>query len=137
MAGGRAKKSEEDGRQGSFLEWIVSGIGAALVVAIVAYLFYVEATSSKLPPVISVSVTSVQQTERDHVATFEAVNDSDATAANVRIEGTLRMDGRIVETAVANLDYLPGRSRRRGGLYFKEDPRDGTLTLQAKSYMVP
>ena len=53
------------------------------------------------------------------------------------IEGELVAPGAQAETAEAVFDYVPAHSTRKGGLYFKDDPRTGQLTLTAKGYIDP
>ena len=65
------------------------------------------------------------------VVEFEARNLSPVTAAQVTIEGRLA-DG---ETATATIDYVPGRSARRGGLFFSREPRGAEL--RALGYQDP
>lgn len=66
-----------------------------------------------------------------------ARNLKSATAAQVRIQGELQVGGQVVEKRSARLDYLPGFSRRDGGLFFGRDPRQGKLILRAESYQEP
>jgi uncharacterized protein (TIGR02588 family) len=45
--------------------------------------------------------------------------------------------GRVIESSAAVLDYVPGESVRRGGLFFSTDPRVHRLTLRAHGYQQP
>ena len=67
---------------------------------------------------------------------FEAVNDGDATAAAVEIVGRLRL-GELTEESRVTIDYLPAASYGRGGLWFRQDPRQGELVLRAEGYLEP
>ncbi len=72
-----------------------------------------------------------------HLAEIEVFNGGDVAAAGLEVEGTLERDGETVETATTTFDYLPSQSRRRGGLYFTEDPKTATLKVAPKSYVMP
>jgi uncharacterized protein (TIGR02588 family) len=70
-------------------------------------------------------------------AEIRARNRSGHTAAGVVVEGELKRDGQTVETSETTFDYIPGRSERRGGLYFENDPRQMELTVRPKGYANP
>lgn len=68
---------------------------------------------------------------------FVARNVGSATTAQLRIEGELRIDGTLEERSVAIMDYLPGHSERKGGLFFRRDPRTGQLRIYTTGYEKP
>ena len=79
----------------------------------------------------------VQPAGDGFVARIAGVNASPETAAAVQVEGVLSRGGEEVESATATLDYVPGHSEKRGGLFFAEDPREGDLRLRALGYQEP
>ena len=120
------------------LEWIASGIGLLLVLAVLAVIGR-EAFSGETGqlPAIEAAAVRVEPAGSGFVVAFEAVNRSGGTAAAVEIEGTLKAGETIVETSSATLDYVPAYSRRGGGLYFREDPRRHRIELRALGYQTP
>ena len=108
------------------LEWIAAAIGLLLILGVAAVIardaFDVD---SELAPDIVVEAVRIRAVERGFLLEFEARNRSPITAAQVTIEAALPGG----ETSNATIDYVPGRSTRRGGLYFTRDPRGAVLRV--------
>ena len=114
------------------LEWIASAVGLILALGVMAVIARDAFNgSSEMPPDIRITALRVQQIGAGWVVEFEARNASAVTAAQVAVEGRLP-DG---ETATATIDYVPGRSARRGGLFFRREPRGAEL--RALGYQDP
>lgn len=129
----------EQGKQGGSsgtpaLEWIASGIGLALTLGILGTIGWeaVKGEENKLPA-IAISVERIVATEAGYAVEVTARNLSPATASHVEIEGQLAGGA----TSSMTLDYLPGESERKGGLFFKEDPRTRQLEVRALGYEEP
>jgi uncharacterized protein (TIGR02588 family) len=121
----------------SALEWLVAGVGLLLVVAAVAFLVVDATRGGDRPPLVRVRADSVvAMGGGGYLVQFTAENRGRETAADVGVVGELR-DGAGVETSRARVDYVPGRSERRGGLYFHRDPRRGALRIWADGYQEP
>lgn len=114
------------------LEWIASAIGLLLALGLLAAIARdgLSGRGEALPD-ISVAAVRAQPVGAGWVVEFEARNAAPATAALVMVEGRLP-DG---ETSSATIDYVPGRSARRGGLFFSREPRG--LRLRALGYQDP
>ena len=65
-----------------------------------------------------------------------AVNLSPATAA-VQIKGELTEGKCVVAASHARLDYVPAKSGRKGGLFFRNDPQGYRLRVRAFDYTKP
>jgi uncharacterized protein (TIGR02588 family) len=117
-------------------EWLVAGIGLALLLGSVGYLLY-DGNGRSQPPAPILRMLSIEPGQGRFLVRVEAVNESRATAAALRVEGTLKRGGEVVERSELEFDYLPGRSRREGGLFFTADPRGLQLELAARSYRAP
>jgi uncharacterized protein (TIGR02588 family) len=117
-------------------EWVVGGIGLLLTIAAIGYLVR-QAMVPQTPPSIVVRADSVSRTRGGFTVHFTARNEGRATAAEVDIEGRLDSGEGDAATSTVTLDYVPGNSTREGGLYFSEDPRQGTLELSARGYRTP
>ena len=117
-------------------EWFVAGVGLALLVASVAYLLY-DSNGEAQPPAPVLRMLSVEPSQGRFLVRVQAHNESRTTAAALRVEGTLRRGGELVERSELEFDYLPGRSSREGGLFFTADPRGLQLDLVPRSFRAP
>ena len=114
------------------LEWIASAIGLVLILCVVAVIARDAFNgSADMAPEVTVAATRVRPSGTGFLVEFEARNLSPVTAAQLVIEGKLPGG----ETSTATIDYVPGRSARRGGLFFSQDPRG--VELRALGYQDP
>ena len=72
-----------------------------------------------------------------YLVQINVLNQGDATAATLKIEGLLLQGTKQVEMSETTIDYVPAHSKRKGGLFFASDPRRVTLQLRAKGYEEP
>lgn len=122
----------------SIWEWIAAGLGAAIVLATLAFMVYDAMTGGPHPvPQITVRVDTVIAYGSGYVVEFRAINEGAATAAGAVVSGELRADTGVVEHAEVTLDHVPARSWRKGGLVFAEDPRTHRLVLRFKGFAQP
>lgn len=118
------------------LEWIAAGVGAALIIVVVALLSWEVAAGDDRPPRFATQSRGATPVEGGFVLEIEIENLGDRPAAQVEVEGELGSgDGK--ETASVTFDYVPGHSTRTGGLFFKSDPKAGSLELTAKGFADP
>jgi uncharacterized protein (TIGR02588 family) len=120
-----------------WLEWLASGLGLVLAVGAIVYIAWEGLQRTGLPPVVTVHGERTVETAAGYVVEIRAINQGDTTAAMVEVEGELMRDGETVETGSATFDYLPSHSERKGGLFFKQDPRLHTLQIRAKGFVHP
>jgi uncharacterized protein (TIGR02588 family) len=137
-----AARSREEARQTGadatpWLEWIASGIGLVLALGTFGIITAEMLSATRPVPAVVVDMDGVVETPAGFVALIRARNPSDATAARVEIEGELRQDDAVLETSRIEFDYVPARSERRGGLYFRHDPRQYRLEARALGYSEP
>ena len=120
------------------LEWVASGIGLLLILSMLALLLR-EALSGEAGqlPAIDVAIRRIAPAGSGFVVEIEAVNGSGGTAAGVEIEGQLKSGGATIETSSAVIDYVPGHSRRSGGLFFRQDPRRHQIEVRALGFQAP
>lgn len=120
------------------LEWVASGIGLLLILSMLALLLR-EALSGEAGqlPAIDVAIQRIAPAGSGWVVEIEAVNGSGGTAAGVEIEGLLKSGGATIETSSAVIDYVPGHSRRSGGLFFRQDPRRHRIEVRALGFQAP
>lgn len=128
--------SPEDARVARW-EWLVAGLGALFVLAVLGYLAWYRLAHPETPPKLVAEVASVTEDAGFHYVEVTARNDGFSTAAGVLLLGELVQDGRPVEESEAEIDYLPGHSRRRVTLIFARDPAAHGLVLRFKGYARP
>jgi uncharacterized protein (TIGR02588 family) len=124
---------KQDSRQTPLLEWIAAAAGVLLTLAMMGAMGWrAWQGHGNRPPDIEIRADEVVRARGGWIVTFTALNHSPSTAAAVEVEGTAGE-----ETAHVTLDYVPGKSRQKGGLFFAEDPRGGGLQLRALGYSEP
>ena len=120
------------------LEWIAAGLGLVLTLGLLAVIGR-EAIAGETsePPAIDVRAVSVRPLPSGFLVELVASNRSGGTGAAVRIEGRLESGGAAIETSDITFDYVPGHAERKGGLFFRQDPRLHKLELRALGYQTP
>jgi len=120
------------------LEWIAAGIGLLLTVAMLVGIGREAITGDTHElPAIDVTASRIVPTGSGFVVEIVATNRSGGTGAVVEIEGELKSGETSVETSSLTFDYVPGHAERRGGLFFREDPRRHQLELRALGFQTP
>ncbi|HYJ79902.1 MAG TPA: hypothetical protein VEW03_09895 [Longimicrobiaceae bacterium] len=118
-------------------EWVVAGIGALLVSAVIAFLAYEAVTFEGSPPDIVVRVDSVSHVGGGYLVHLQARNRGGTTASSVGIEAELRTAAGEVETRSVDIDYIPAHSLRHAGVVFGEDPRGRPLEVRTTGFDLP
>lgn len=116
---------------------LVALSGAVVVAGMLGYLSYAALSGDGSPPDVAIEVRSIERNGSNYVVRFVARNSGSRTAAAVQAEARLLRNGRLVEQARATLDYVPANSRKEGGFWFTNDPRQGELTLDVTGYQLP
>lgn len=136
-----AERLRRDGGEGggakSRWEGAAALVSTLLVLGVVGYLLYDAVARPRTPPAVTVQADTVLKAGGLWLVRFHAENRGHRTAAGVKVEGRLREGEQSVETSEAVLDYVPGESVRRGGLFFRADPRAYRLELRALGYQEP
>lgn len=123
-------------QQVPWLEWLAAGIGLFLVLGIFGVIGWQALNGATVRPVITVTVENVTPVAGGYRVLFRAQNTAGEAAAQVEVEGKVSTDsGEEVSQVV--IDYVPGHSDRRGGLFFTRDPSSGTLTVRAIGFAEP
>lgn len=124
-------------QQVPWLEWLASGIGFVLVLGIFGVIGWQAFDGATAPPAITVEIENVVPVDDGYRVLFRARNSAGEAAAQVEIEGKVAGVGDEAETSRVVLDYVPGHSSRKGGLFFTRDPRSGALAMRATGYVDP
>ncbi|HYE45335.1 MAG TPA: TIGR02588 family protein [Caulobacter sp.] len=121
----------------SLLEWIAGGIGLLMLLAVLGVIGREALVGDTSPPAIVVEQVGTQAVPGGYLVRIKVANTGGNSAAQVVVEGELARPGQEPETSEATFDYVPERSSREGGLFFRDDPAGGGLTLRAKGYVEP
>jgi uncharacterized protein (TIGR02588 family) len=119
------------------LEWLLGGLGAALLFAGVAFLIHEGLTSDGEPGRVDARLIDVRSAGDAFVVRFELHNAGDDTLSNLHVTARVTDAGKELESATAVIDYLPSRSTQRGGFYLRHDPRRYTLEIAPEGYQQP
>ena len=119
------------------LEWLLGGIGAAMLFVGVVFLVRDGLSSSDRPgPVEATVIEGVRAGAASNVR-FELHNAGDETLSNLRVTARLAEGDREIETASTVVDYLPARSTQRGGFFLRHDPERYDLEIAPEGYQTP
>lgn len=119
-------------------EWVAAGVSLLILLGVLGFLLYDAVDSTSTPPRVEVVVDSVGPAgPAGFLVTFTATNSGDETAGGVLVQGELRSDTGLVESAEATLSYVPSHSSRSGGLIFQHDPRRYALQVRPRGYDRP
>lgn len=129
--------AHDDARRISRSEWAVAFLGLALVIGVIAYLIHVALTDRDTPPDIVLRVVDVGPASGGYLVRIEALNSGGQAAADVRIDATLEQAGEVIETRDLSFDFLPTRSKRRGGMVFRHNPDEFQIELRVVSHREP
>ena len=121
-------------------EKVIGVVGIIFLLGIIVFLVY-EAMQPSTPPAVTVAIERIVPAAGSYLVEIQATNAGESTAATVEVEGTLKAsddpDAEPIETSTTTFDYIPSQSTRRGGLFFREDPNQYILEVQAKGYIEP
>ena len=120
------------------LEWIAAATGLLLTLGMMGVIGWEALQGGRTqPPSVEATVERVTPGAAGFVVEVALRNRSSSTAAAVQLQGDLTSGGETLETSSAMLDYVPGKSSRRAGLFFTEDPRRHELKVRALGYAEP
>lgn len=121
------------------LEWICATLGGLLAAGTLAVIASdIPGSGEAVAPRLAVTAAAPEPAgEAGHLLRFTVTNSAAASAAEVEVEGRLERDGQPPEVSRARLDYVPRGSSSRGGLWFRQDPAGGRLTLRVLGYSEP
>lgn len=119
------------------LEWIAASVGFGLTLLIVGAIAWEAFADDDTPPSMQVTLERVSPVSGGYVAEIALTNQGGEPAAQVAVEGVLPLPDGAREVAEVVFDYVPDHSTRKGGLFFRADPRHQELELRAKGYVEP
>lgn len=133
----KTKKENGQKRETPFLEWVFAVIGLILVVSVIGFLVYNVAVNEGKSAELNIEVEEIVQNNKGFLVKFVLENTGDETAADVTIEGKLKKGEESVETGDVTVDYVPSHSKKKGGMFFTENPHNFDLQIHAKGFNEP
>jgi uncharacterized protein (TIGR02588 family) len=121
----------------TLIEWIVSSTGTILFMFTLGFVLYNAVFGNGTPANINLRTLSVQQNGTDYLITIEAFNKGDASVEGLEVEVTLLDNGNEVEKGVTTFDYVPGNSKRKGGIFFRNNPKEYKIELRPLGFEEP
>ncbi|MBD0414073.1 TIGR02588 family protein [Oryzicola mucosus] len=118
--------------QRPMLEWIVGGIAAGIVAALIVYLGYKALEGEPSPPDLAAAVERIEQVSGGWLVRTTLNNSGGETAAAVLLKAELRNGTDIVEEREITFDYVPANSARKGAFLFTSQP----ATAEAIAFVV-
>jgi uncharacterized protein (TIGR02588 family) len=131
----RSNRAEERVKQR--LEAISGAIGAILAIGTLGVIVWDGIRGDGGPAKVTVEPLAVHAHEGGFVLEITVFNSGDEAAAAVVIQGELSREGTVIAESETTFDYVASGSRRRGGLFFPDDPRNYQVTVRALGYAEP
>jgi uncharacterized protein (TIGR02588 family) len=119
------------------LEWLVSGISAAILLFVVGVLVRSAVTTDRRPPELEVHLGRAEAAGGLYRLPVEVHNRGDVTAVGAHVEVVLRRAGAEVERAEVVLSFVPRRSTRSGWAVFRQDPACCQVTARPVGFEAP
>ena len=120
-----------------WIEWLTGLVSAVIVLAVIAWIGKDALMDRDSSPALKGVALQTEKQSEGYQVHFEMRNESSATASDVTVHGEIRNGETLVETSQTKLDYVPGRSRTKGGLIFQADPTGKTIIIRASAYNEP
>ncbi|MFK3777831.1 TIGR02588 family protein [Agrobacterium sp. NPDC089420] len=120
-----------------WVEWLTGAFCTLLVAAMIGWIGYDIHRYQPEKARFEIDVTGVEGQPGQYRVTFNIRNLSMTTAAQVKVLGDLQQDGAASENADVTFDYVASESKDAGTLFFRNDPRRGTLSINVAGYTEP
>ena len=120
-----------------WIEWVTGIACTLLVAAMLGWIAYDIYRYSPEEARFEVTVSHVEGEPGQYRVKFDIRNLSMTTAAQVKVRGDLERNDAAPEKADVTFDYVASESSDSGTLFFRNDPRSGTLTLSVAGYTEP
>lgn len=120
-----------------WVEWLTGAICTLLVAAMLGWIGYDIYRYRPEDARFEIAVTGVEAQAGQYRVRFDIRNLSMTTAAQVQVRGDLQQNGATLESADVTFDYVASESRDTGTLFFRNDPRSATVTINVAGYTEP
>ncbi|NTB96302.1 TIGR02588 family protein [Agrobacterium tumefaciens] len=120
-----------------WVEWLTGVICTLLVAAMLGWIGYDIYRYRPEDARFEIAVTGVEAQAGQYRVRFDIRNLSMTTAAQVQVRGDLQQNDATLESADVTFDYVASESFDTGTLFFRNDPRSATLTINVAGYTEP
>ncbi len=120
-----------------WIEWVTGTICTLLVAAMLGSIGYDIYRYRPEDARFDIAVTGVEGQPGQYRVKFDIRNLSMTTVAQVQVRGDLQQNDATLESADVTFDYVASESRDTGTLFFRNDPRSATLTINVAGYTEP
>lgn len=120
-------------------ERVSLAISSVILLALTGLILFLYFSGGSSEAVIEVrpQFTRVQQRSAEYYLPLTVKNTGDATAEDVIVELTLTSSGGRREASEITIGFLPGNGSEDATVVFGEDPRNGDMSVDIKSYLNP
>lgn len=119
------------------LEWILGALGGLLLLASLAFLINRAVSGADEPGAVTIVADQITQTGEAWLVQFTVHNAGTQTLAELHVSARVFDGTSEIDNAQAVIDYLPGRSKRQGGFYLRNDPGAYRLELAPEGFQKP
>ena len=119
-----------------WVEWVTGLVSAVIVPVVMFWIAKGAFKDQETSPDLTPTVVITEQRSNGFQVSFEVSNVASETASQVIVNGEIRDRYDVIERASTVLDYVPGRSKARSGLIFRNDPR-GRIILYVSAFNEP
>jgi uncharacterized protein (TIGR02588 family) len=120
-----------------WIEWVTGLFSAVLVISLIGFVGKAALMDQDTSPDLSSTVVRTEARSDGYQILFEISNKSSETAAGVVVHGEIVQGGTTLERTEITLDYVPGRSRAKGGFIFRTNPDGKDIRLRAAAFSEP
>jgi uncharacterized protein (TIGR02588 family) len=120
-------------------EWTTLGVSLVILLGIFGVISWLSFQGETQPATIAVesSLQDVRYEGDLYYLPVEVINRGDQTVEDVLVQAELDVGSGSPVSADFTVTFLAGGERAKGTFIFKDDPRQGTLTVHAVSYKEP
>ena len=119
-----------------WVEWVTGLVSAVIVLVVIFWIANDAFKDQDISPDLAATIVITEQRSNGFQVSFEVSNVASATASQVAVQGEIRDGSDVIEKASTVLDYVPGRSKARGGLIFRNDPK-GRIIIRVSAFNEP
>lgn len=120
-------------------EWVSLAISSAILLALTGLILFLYFSGGSNETVIEVrpQLTRVEQRSGEFYLPVTIENTGNATAEDVIVELTLTRSSGREEASEITISFLAGNDSEDATAVFSEDPRNGEVSVDIKSYLNP
>lgn len=127
----------EESKKPNGIEKMVFVLGLLILSLLVGYLSYQWTTKENKPPSLKIA-TSHDPSFESYTFKVETENTGEETAKSVNIKFDLYQEGKVAESAVLEIDYVPIQSKEQGWVSFsKKRKTSDSLAVSSISFLRP